>query len=88
MLALEWPGASIAPTIDARESRPQPKTGDGATATTETPAVRGPCDSDAGSDSGVVSYRLLAPEAAAEELRLRWAELVEPRGTGRAARRE
>lgn len=74
-LALEGPGTTdtaltTTPTTATASDRKEP--------TPPATPLSGQQLEDGGCGSTVVFYRMLDPDAAVEELRLRWAELVEP----------
>lgn len=74
-LALEGPGATGAALTTIPTATTAPNTQE--PTPTAIPPSALPSEDD-GRSSSVVRYRLLDPDAAVEELRLRWAELVEP----------
>lgn len=71
-LALEGPGTTPAAPKTTTATSPTVSTGGGGGA--DQPAEK------TGGGSTIVYYHLLAPEAAVEELKLRWSDLVEPSG--------
>lgn len=74
-LALEGPDATNVTPTTIPTSAKAPTTQE--PTPTATPPSALPSEDD-GCSSTVVLYRLLDPDAAVKELRLRWAELVEP----------